>query len=193
MTAVGGNPMSIRASRVPRASRLRQHDGSGRPCGRARLRNVSALLDDRPQYRVMTGDDLDPVIAIENAIYPHPWTRGNFSDSLAAGYHCWILEAAGEVLGYSVMAIAAGEAHLLNLSIAGKWQRRGLGREMLRFLVKFARDFMAQKIYLEVRPSNMAGRALYARAGFTVIATRRDYYPAASGREDAVIMELELT
>ena len=140
----------------------------------------------------MTATDLDAVMATENEIYPHPWTRGNFSDSLAANYHCWIMEIAGQIAGYSVVMIAAGEAHLLNLSIAGGWQRRGLGSEMLEFLLKFARGLQAQKIYLEVRPSNVAGRRLYARAGFNEIATRRDYYPAGQSREHAVVMELLL-
>jgi ribosomal-protein-alanine N-acetyltransferase len=153
---------------------------------------MSALLDNLPLYRRMTADDLDTVVAIENEIYPHPWTRGNFSDSLIAGYHCWIMELGGEIVGYSVVMIAAGEAHLLNMSIAAEWQRRGLGRELLKFLLKLARDFHAHKIYLEVRPSNIAGRRLYASAGFSEIATRRGYYPATRGREDAVIMELEL-
>ncbi len=153
---------------------------------------MSALLNNLPRYRRMTASDLDTVIAIECEIYPHPWTRGNFSDSLAAGYHCWIMECAGEIVGYGVVMIAAGEVHLLNLSIAAQWQRRGLGREMLGFLIKLARDFAARKIYLEVRSSNIAGRRLYAGAGFSEIAARQGYYPAQRGREDAVIMELDL-
>ena len=153
---------------------------------------MSALLDNLPRYRRMTAGDLDAVAAIERKIYPYPWTRGNFSDSLIAGYHCWIMECAGEIAGYSVVMIAAGEAHLLNLGIAGEWQRRGLGRAMLEFVIGFARELLARKIYLEVRPSNSAGRRLYAGAGFSEIATRRGYYPAQRDREDAVIMELEL-
>src|SRR5688572_4609270 len=106
----------------------------------------------------MTAQDVDTVVAIEDAIYPHPWTRGNFSDSLAAGYHCWIVECAGDVAGYTVVAIAAGEAHLLNLSVAGPWQRQGIGRQVLAFVVKLARDYLADRIFLEVRPSNEAAR-----------------------------------
>ena len=153
---------------------------------------MSALLDNLPRYRRMLEDDLEAVMAIESVIYPHPWTRGNFKDSLREGYHCWVLEAGGEIVGYSVVMIAAGEAHLLNLSIAEQWQRRGLGREMLQFLVKLARDFAAEKIFLEVRPTNVAGLALYADAGFSEIAIRRGYYPANGGREDAIVMQLEL-
>jgi ribosomal-protein-alanine N-acetyltransferase len=154
--------------------------------------SVSAQLDNLPQYRRMTADDLEVVIAIENEVYPHPWTRGNFYDSLNAGYHCWIMELTGEIVGYGVVSIGADEAHLLNLGIAARWQRRGLGREMLKFLIQLARESFAHKICLEVRPSNIGGRRLYASAGFDEIATRRGYYPAHRGREDAVIMELNL-
>jgi len=153
---------------------------------------MSAQLDILPRYRRMTGADLDAVIAIEDTIYPHPWTRGNFSDALVAGYHCWIAECGGEMAGYAVVAIAAGEAHLLNLSVAGPWQRRGIGRELLNFVLRLARESGAARILLEVRPTNSAARALYAAAGFAEIATRRSYYPADASREDAIVLELEL-
>ena len=106
---------------------------------------MSARLDSLPNYRHMTARDLDAVMAIENTIYPYPWTRGNFSDSLHAGYHCWIVECGGVIAGYSVVMIAAGEAHLLNLSIAADWQGRGLGAGLLRFIIKLARDYAAGK------------------------------------------------
>jgi [ribosomal protein S18]-alanine N-acetyltransferase len=153
---------------------------------------MSARLDSIPRYRRMTGADLGAVIAIEDSIYPHPWTRGNFSDSLVAGYHCWIVECGGEIAGYAVVMVAAGEAHLLNLSVAAPWQRRGIGREALAFVLKLARDYGAEKILLEVRPSNQAAITLYASAGFAEIAQRRSYYPAGDSREDAVVMQLQL-
>ena len=153
---------------------------------------MSALLDNLPRYRLMTVNDLDAVMAIEKVVYPHPWTRGNFSDSLHSGYHCWMMEAGDEIIGYTVVMIAAGEAHLLNLSIAAQWQRRGYGSALLEFLCGRARDCGAGKIFLEVRPTNRAGRGLYAATGFNEIATRRGYYPGHAGREDAIVMELEL-
>jgi ribosomal-protein-alanine N-acetyltransferase len=153
---------------------------------------MSAQLDLLPKYRHMTAADLDAVVAIEQGIYPHPWTGGNFSDSLAAGYPCWIVECGGEIAGYCVVAIAAGEAHLLNMSVAAPWQRRGIGREVLGFVLRLARESGAARILLEVRPSNEVARALYAAAGFSAIAARRDYYPAAGGREDAIVLELVL-
>ena len=94
--------------------------------------------------------------------------------------------------GNTVVMIAAGEAHLLNLSVAAPWQRRGIGREVLGFVAKLARDYGAGKILLEVRPSNSAAIALYAAAGFETIALRRDYYPAGDAREDAVVLQLDL-
>jgi ribosomal-protein-alanine N-acetyltransferase len=154
---------------------------------------MSAVLKAVPQWRPLTETDLPAVMAIENSIYPFPWTLGNFRDSLAAGYGCHACTLGGELIGYAVVMAAADEAHLLNLSVAAAWQRRGLGREMLAFVLKLARDFCARKIHLEVRPSNLAAQRLYAGAGFSKIATRRGYYPGQRGREDAVIMELELT
>jgi ribosomal-protein-alanine N-acetyltransferase len=140
----------------------------------------------------MTAGDLDAVMAIEESIYAHPWTRGNFSDSLTAGYHCWIVECGRDIAGYSVVAIAAEEAHLLNLSIAGPFQRQGLGRELLSFVQKLARDYAARSILLEVRPSNAPALALYAAAGFAEIGVRKGYYPDGEGREDAVVLQREL-
>lgn len=144
-----------------------------------------AVLD----YRRMRMGDVSRVAEIETTVYTHPWTAGNFSDSLEAGYECWVLERQGELVGYAVMMVAAGEAHLLNLSIAAEHQGQGLGEDFVRFLLKVARQGHASKIYLEVRPSNAAARALYAKTGFTQIGLRRGYYPAASGREDALVME----
>ena len=153
---------------------------------------MSACLQTAVRYRCMSFADLEVVMAIETSIYAHPWTRGNFRDSLNAGYHCWMAEVDGAVAGYSVSMIAVGEAHLLNLSVAEAWQRRGVGADLLRFNIDHARKLAAGRIFLEVRPSNTAAIALYRRAGFTVVGLRRAYYPGAGGREDAVVMELVL-
>ena len=153
---------------------------------------MSARLDRQPRLRLMTVGDLDAVEAIERSVYTHPWTRGNFADSLASGYHCWVMEKDARLIGYAVTMVAAGEAHLLNLSIAADLQRRGLGSELLLFVIQLARDCAAVTIYLEVRASNQAGRALYARHGFAEIGLRKSYYPAHQGREDAVTMEKKL-
>jgi len=136
--------------------------------------------------------DLDEVMAVEAAIYSHPWTRGNFVDSLRAGYDCrtWRLE--GELIGYFILMTAAGEAHLLNLSIAARHQRSGHGRALLREAADLARRRGAAGLFLEVRPSNLAAKALYTRFGFRQVALRKGYYPAHVGREDALVLTLKL-
>jgi ribosomal-protein-alanine N-acetyltransferase len=155
---------------------------------------MSAQLDTvfMPSYRRMVIGDVDTVTAIEEEAYAYPWSRGNFIDSLQAGYECWVMECAGGIAGYAVTAIAAGEGHLLNLCIAVAWQRRGFGAQLLHFVMEYARAFGVGKMFLEVRPSNVAGHRLYEKAGFREIAIRRGYYPAPDGHEDAVAMEFEL-
>ena len=153
---------------------------------------MSAQLDSLTRYARMSEAHLDAVVAIEEAVHQHPWTHGNFADSIAAGYHCWVAHREGTLVAYGVLMVAAGEAHLLNLSVALAWHRRRIGAELTRVFVQLARECGAERIYLEVRPSNGAAQALYAAHGFAQIGMRRDYYPAAGGREDALIMELDL-
>jgi ribosomal-protein-alanine N-acetyltransferase len=153
---------------------------------------MSAVLKPVIELRPMAEADLPAVMAIENAIYPFPWTQGNFLDSIAACYSCWIYARNGEVLGYAVVMLAADEAHLLNLSIAADYQRQGHGSLLLRRLCDVARAQGARMIFLEVRPSNVAGLRLYDRHGFQRVGLRREYYPARVGREDALVLGLPL-
>jgi ribosomal-protein-alanine N-acetyltransferase len=149
-----------------------------------------------PSLTAMHEADLDEVMAIESAIYSHPWTRGNFGDSLRAGYACmtWRLAhgAGRPLIGYFVLMAAAGEGHLLNLSIAASHQRSGYGRALLRAAAAIATGLGARNLFLEVRPSNEAAQALYRRFGFHKVAVRRGYYPAHGGREDALVLTLPL-
>jgi [ribosomal protein S18]-alanine N-acetyltransferase len=149
---------------------------------------MSAVLKDVPRLAAMAEADLDEVRAIENAVYSHPWTRGNFADSLRAAYPCRTWRLGSELIGYFVLMVAAGEAHLLNLSIAAGWQRRGHGTALLGEAMRIARELGARQMFLEVRPSNLPGQALYERHGFRKIAQRRGYYPARQGREDALVL-----
>ena len=153
---------------------------------------MSAVLKDLPALGVMREQDLGEVMLIEDAIYSHPWTRGNFADSLVAGYECRTWRMGGDLLGYFVLMVAAGEAHLLNLSVAPAWQRKGHGSALLREASSIARSRGARGIFLEVRPSNAGAQALYTRFGFRKVAVRRGYYPAHSGREDALVLTLAL-
>ena len=153
---------------------------------------MSAVLKDVPYLATMRESDLDEVMAIESVIYTHPWTRGNFGDSLRSGYACRTWRLGGDLVGYFVVAAGAGEAHLLNLSINGAYQRSGHGSALLREAAGLARLGGADKLLLEVRPSNHGAQALYRRFGFRKIGVRRAYYPAHSGREDALVLALPL-
>jgi len=153
---------------------------------------MSAVPQSRVQYQSMRETDLAAVMAIEESIYEFPWTRGNFLDALHAGYGGWLCHDEQDLLGYAVLMPAADEVHLLNLSIAREHQCQGHGARMLEFLMGNVRAAKASKIILEVRPSNNAGRRLYANFGFRQIGVRRDYYPAAKGREDALVLALGL-
>lgn len=153
---------------------------------------MSALLKNLPGMRPMQLRDVETVAAIERSTYEFPWTRGNFRDSLYAGYSCWVMEAGTAIVGYGVMMITLDEAHLLNLTVAPACQRRGWGTTMLQAFIDNARECRSRCLLLEVRPSNDGGRAMYTRFGFRRIAVRRGYYPAARGREDAIVMGLPL-
>jgi ribosomal-protein-alanine N-acetyltransferase len=153
---------------------------------------MSAMLKTQYQFRPMQMDDLDAVMTIEPQIYPYPWTRGNFSDSLSSGYSAWILMLNEQVIGYSLMMLVLDEAHLLNLSVAKSYQKQGLGRILLEYMVNTAKSNQMANMFLEVRPSNISAIALYENMGFNEMAVRRGYYPAANGREDAVLMGLAI-
>ena len=160
---------------------------------------MSAVLRDERLLLPMTVQQLEAVLAIELQAYTFPWTRGNFIDSLAAGYPAQVLYGAqGELLGYFVAMDGVEELHLLNITVAPAAQGRGHARFMLDELCALGRAKRAQQIWLEVRESNQRARAIYAHCGFAHIGLRRGYYPAsrsthASGREDAVVMSLALT
>jgi ribosomal-protein-alanine N-acetyltransferase len=141
----------------------------------------------------MSAADLDEVVAVEGRIYPFPWTRGNFQDALRAGYSSWVLrDQRGAVLAYAVMMLALDEAHLLNLSVEKDRQREGIGWRTLEWMAEVGRGHGARTMLLEVRPSNEPALRMYQRYGFERIGTRRGYYPAHGGREDAIVMRIAL-
>lgn len=142
--------------------------------------------------RPMLPADIPAVMVLEQAGHAYPWTEGIMRDNLASGYHCHVLERGGVILGFGVVQVAVGEAHLLNICIDRSRQGKGLGRELLVFLSEAARQAGADTMFLEVRPSNTRAVALYQGFGFNEIGLRRNYYPAPEGREDALMMALML-
>ena len=158
---------------------------------------MNAIASDRTdaargRLRPMREADLDAVMEIEHRAYPFPWTHGIFRDCLRADYPAWILHEDDRILGYGVLSIAADESHVLNICIDPRLQGQGLGRRLLRALIKLAGGHGARRVFLEVRPSNPHAIALYHDEGFNEIGRRPRYYPAHVGREDAIVMAREL-
>lgn len=144
------------------------------------------------RMRAMQEHDLARVMEIELAAYEFPWTQGIFRDCLRGGYGCWVLDRQGSIIGYGVLNVAAGEAHILNVCVAPEAQGEGHGRQLVRRLIDLARWHRAERVFLEVRPSNPRAIALYDSLGFNEIGRRPRYYPARDGREDAIVMAQEL-
>lgn len=144
-------------------------------------------------FEPMREEQVDEVIAIEAKAYDHPWTRGNFVDSLRTGYQAQILGAGDTVIGYFVAMKGVDEVHLLNITVAPERQREGWGRTMLDALALWSRGQGAQWLWLEVRASNARAQIIYERHGFKRVGERKGYYPNGTGRrEDAVVMSLKL-
>ncbi len=153
---------------------------------------MNPVLPVNPEIRPMCESDLDQIIRIERQIFLFPWSPGNFVDSLKAGYLCRVMEDKQVILGYSIMMIGPDEAHILTLGINPDWQRQGLGEKMLHYLIELAAGKDAKSVLLDVRESNHGAAKLYRQLGFQQIATRKGYYPAMCGREDALVMQLRL-
>jgi ribosomal-protein-alanine N-acetyltransferase len=153
---------------------------------------MNAVLEPYPRRRAMTVRDLDLVVAVEQRAYSYPWSRGNFTDSLAAGYlaEVWFEDEA--VVAYFVAMPGVDELHLLNITVAPEQQGQGHGRTMMAVLQQHALAARAATLWLEVRESNHRARALYRRLGFAEAGLRRGYYPAVLRREDAVVMSLAI-
>ena len=155
---------------------------------------MSAVLQPaQVRFEPLAESRLDEIVAIEGRAYDHPWTRGNFADSLRSGYQAQALVAGATVLGYFVAMKGVDEVHLLNITVAPEYQSQGWGRLMLDAIALWARGQGAQWLWLEVRVSNARAQRIYERHGYRRVAERKGYYPAAGGqREDAIVMSLKL-
>jgi len=160
---------------------------------------VSAAPDAGPQgqprlvrFRAMSPGDVPAVAAVERASYEFPWSEGIFRDCLRVGYLCRVAELDGAVIAYGVVAMGAGEAHILNLCVRGDLRGRNIGRQMLLLLLERSRQAGMEAAFLEVRPSNPHAIALYQSVGFGQVGLRKGYYQAPGGREDALVLKLDL-
>lgn len=154
---------------------------------------MSAVLNTAEEnFRLMCEDDLADVMVIEKLAYSFPWSENIFADCLRAGYECWVIESEGTIIGYMVFMLAAGECHLLNLCVNPNLQNRGYGRQALNKMCTIASEKNATLVFLEVRPSNHAALNLYESEGFNQMGRRKNYYPGAKGKEDAILFAKQL-
>jgi ribosomal-protein-alanine N-acetyltransferase len=152
------------------------------------------MLNEVPDIliRPMSENDVSEVIAVERASYQFPWSEGIFRDCLRVGYVCRVVTVNDAIIGYGVMSVGAGEAHILNLCIGDLYRCRGVGRRLLTYLVDRGAAAGMSEAFLEVRPSNTSAIRLYLSVGFEQVGMRRGYYQAAGGREDAAVLKLAL-
>ncbi len=155
--------------------------------------NSTSSTQSEFKLRMMRNSDLDLVVENEQTSYEHGWNKRIFVDCLRAGYQCWVLASRDKIIGHGVLSVAVGESHLLTLCVNPSYQRRGLGKIILRFLLERALREDADVCFLEVRPSNSKARSLYLSMGFVPIAVRKNYYPTGTNREDAIIMSRNLS
>jgi ribosomal-protein-alanine N-acetyltransferase len=134
--------------------------------------------------------DVRSIIDIERSAYPFPWSEGIFRDCIRVGYTCRVLDLDGQVIGYGVMSVGAGEAHILNLCVREEFRSVGFGRRLLGYMLDRGAAAGMTEAFLEVRPSNLSAIRLYTSMGFEQVGVRRGYYQAAAGREDAAVLRL---
>ncbi len=143
-------------------------------------------------YREIGEADLADVVAIESEVHAYPWKLGHFKDALKAGYASLLMQWSDQTIGYAIVMIVLDEAHLLNVSIAKSFQRKGLGRQLMQQVIALGQTKACKDLFLEVRESNHAAIRLYESMGFNEMSIRRNYYPADDGREDAILMGLAI-
>jgi len=145
------------------------------------------------RFEPLTLHNLEAVLGVEQQTYAHPWSRGNFVDTLNSGYEAQLLLAGDTLLGYFVAMKGVDEVHLLNITVATDYQRQGWARVMLDALMIWAKGQRADWLWLEVRVGNLRAVQVYESHGYRRVGLRKNYYPAIQGqREDAVVMSLPL-
>lgn len=142
--------------------------------------------------RSMSLSDLAQVMKIERTSYPFPWTQGIFQDCMRVGYCCLVMERSGAIQAYGIVSISAQEGHIMNICVKPDARRQGFGQRLLQALMDYAQERQADTVFLEVRPSNKSAIKMYRDMGFNEIGTRKDYYPAEHGREDALVLACHL-
>ncbi|THU01524.1 ribosomal-protein-alanine N-acetyltransferase [Lampropedia puyangensis] len=154
------------------------------PCGDA------VHAHQHMRWQAMSAADLEKVMVLEQASHSHPWSQGNFRDSLQTpGFYLPMLLKDQRLLGYLVAMAGFEEAHLLNITVDPLLRGKGFGQCLMQVLDVWAVQHGAQQIWLEVRQSNTNAQGLYRKMGYEQVAIRKDYYPLnAQQKEHAVVM-----
>ena len=153
------------------------------------VRDNDSIIEFRPMKKL----DIAAACEIEKQVYDFPWGDRTFRDCFKAGYSSWVFERLGKVFAYGILSFGAGGAHIMNLCVSPEQQHKGYAEKLMGQLIEIARYNRATTMFLEVRPSNMGAICLYVKLGFNEIGTRKDYYPAKNGREDALMLGMDLT
>lgn len=153
--------------------------------------DLTTRSGDPLTFRALESQDIDAVMALERLVQTHPWRRSSYEDCLNGRHHCWLAEHGGELVGFAVASWGGGDAELLNLAVTPKWQRRGVGQCLLTQVCEKLSAY-ASMVFLEVRVSNRRAIEFYQRQQFFEVGNRPNYYPTMNGREDALIMALQL-
>ena len=144
--------------------------------------------------RKMRLSDVDDVHAIEVLANRFPWRRNHFKDSLDAHHGAWVYcDTAQTIIAYAIVQQVLDESHLLNICVHPEWQGRGYGHEVMQHVIEQAQARQSQLMVLEVRATNKRAQYLYEQHGFNAMTIRKNYYPAEQGRDDAVLMGLDLS
>ncbi|WP_049720953.1 ribosomal protein S18-alanine N-acetyltransferase [Gilvimarinus polysaccharolyticus] len=143
------------------------------------------------EYGLLDESQLDAIWELEQQAHSYPWTRKLFGDCLGVRQPCVVVYNRAQIVGYAVVSAAAGNAELLNLVVAPNSRRQGIAHALMRHVIGAVASY-ADTLYLEVRQSNAPAIALYEEIGFVEVGIRPNYYPAAKGREDALILAYTL-
>ena len=147
--------------------------------------------DVKVQLLNLSASDLERVVRVEQMVYSHPWTLGNFLDALKAGNAAFKLEAGEHLVGYMVAMQVIDEVHLLNITVAPAFQQQGWAHALLQYLQLWSVAQGANCLWLEVRQSNERALKIYHAFGFEQVGLRKDYYPdSRTHRESAVVMRM---
>lgn len=152
---------------------------------------LETLTGIRLSLRLLTADDVDSVMALEQSAHSHPWRRSSFEDCLKGRQKCWLAEYQNNLVGYVVVTHGGGDAELLNLAVSPKFQRKGIGSVLLQHAIQCVAGH-ADMLFLEVRVSNRKAIELYSKEGFFEVGHRKNYYPTVNGHEDALLMASQL-